>query len=92
MYERTEWDKVDPETEKKPPVSGRRLDNMDSQYEAIIKHWRISGSGFRNYQDKEARVESLSVAPTHAAGRLYFDETDNKLKGSADGAWVNITP
>jgi hypothetical protein len=41
-------------------------------------------------QIKEVRIDNLSTAPTGSLGRIYYDDSTNKLR-LYNGAWVDLT-
>ena len=41
-------------------------------------------------QIKEVRIDNLSAAPTGSLGRIYYDDSTNKLR-LYNGAWVDLT-
>lgn len=80
-YEKTTW-------EAKTPISARNLDNMDSQYDAVVEYWQTNS--FRALTGEELVAEVLASAPVHADGRVYHDTGDDRLQASADGVWHNL--
>ena len=79
-YQKTDW-------QPKTPISPPNLRKMETQFELAVIDLPFI---IRLDINLEFRAESLSSAPAHANGRMYFNSSENRLRGSADGEWLNL--
>lgn len=64
------------------------FNTLETQYDEVISYWGTTP--FRMVDD-EIAVEALASAPSHGAGRIYINTTDDKLYLSDGSAWIEIS-
>lgn len=63
------------------------FNTLETQYDEVISYWGTTP--FRMVND-ELVAEVLASAPSHGAGRLYFNSTDSKMYISNGSSWIEI--
>ena len=60
------------------------FNTLETQYDEVISYWGTTSFRMAN---EELAVESLAAAPSHGAGRIYFNSTDGEIYVSDGAAW-----
>jgi len=83
-YQKTTWVGGEEGTE----ITPARLRNLETQYDEVIAYWEANP--FRLLAGEPLAVETAASAPSHGAGRIYYNSTSGELIISDGAEWVKL--